>query len=60
MQVTHQRQSFVTFLTGLCAIIGGVFVTSRLIDEAIYAFRGAMQRASGVRAVLAAATSDGL
>ena len=36
IQYTEKRRSFMRFLTGVCAIIGGVFTVAGLIDSMIY------------------------
>jgi len=36
VQYTEKRRSFMHFLTGVCAIIGGVFTVAGLIDSMIY------------------------
>ena len=36
IQYTEKRRSFMHFLTGVCAIIGGVFTVAGLIDSMIY------------------------
>jgi len=36
VQYTEKRRSFTHFLTGVCAIIGGVFTVASLIDSMIY------------------------
>jgi len=36
VQYTEKRRSFTHFLTGVCAIIGGVFTVAGLIDSIIY------------------------
>lgn len=36
VQFTEKRRSFMHFLTGVCAIIGGVFTVAGLIDSMIY------------------------
>jgi len=36
IQYTETRRSFLRFLTGVCAIIGGVYTVARLIDCMIY------------------------
>jgi hypothetical protein len=33
---TQQRKSFTSFLTGVCAIVGGVFTVAGMIDSFIY------------------------
>jgi hypothetical protein len=36
VKFTEARRSFTHFLTGLCAIIGGVFTVAGIIDSFIY------------------------
>jgi len=36
VQYTEKRRSFMHFLTGVCAIIGGIFTVAGLIDSMIY------------------------
>ena len=36
VKFTEKYTTFTTFLTSLCAIIGGVFTTAGLVDAAIY------------------------
>lgn len=36
IQYTEKRRSFMHFLTGVCAIIGGVFTVAGLIDSLVY------------------------
>lgn len=36
VQITETRRSFMHFLTGVCAIVGGVFTVASLIDAMIY------------------------
>lgn len=36
VRFNEERSSFTTFLTSLCAIIGGVFTVSGLVDAFIY------------------------
>ncbi|CAM6128329.1 unnamed protein product [Calypogeia fissa] len=36
VNVTHERTSFLHFLTNLCAIIGGIFTVSGIIDSVVY------------------------
>ena len=35
-KVTESRRSYSSFLTGLCAIVGGVFTVAGLIDSALH------------------------
>lgn len=36
VKFTESRKSFAHFLTGVCAIIGGVFTVAGLVDSLIY------------------------
>lgn len=36
VKFTETRKSFAHFLTGVCAIIGGVFTVAGLVDSMIY------------------------
>lgn len=36
VHVAEKRQSFLHFLTSVCAIIGGVFTVSGLVDSVVY------------------------
>lgn len=36
VQLSETRRSFTHFLTGICAIIGGVFTVAGMVDGAIY------------------------
>ena len=46
MQVTvsEVRQSFASFLTQICAIIGGVFTVTGLFDGAVFHSSNALRR----------------
>ena len=34
--VTEEREAFASFLTQICAIIGGVFTVTGLLDSVVY------------------------
>ena len=36
LQVTEGRRSLSTFLTGLCAIVGGVFTVAGMLDSCLF------------------------
>jgi len=36
VKFTEERKSFTHFLTGVCAIIGGVFTVAGIIDALVY------------------------
>ncbi len=36
VRIVTKRSSFLTFLTSVCAIVGGVFTVSGLIDGFVY------------------------
>lgn len=44
VQYTENRRSFMHFLTGLCAIVGGIFTVAGLIDSMIYHSSRALQK----------------
>uniref|UniRef100_UPI00358FB997 endoplasmic reticulum-Golgi intermediate compartment protein 3 isoform X2 n=1 Tax=Myxine glutinosa TaxID=7769 RepID=UPI00358FB997 len=44
VRFTERQRSFTHFLTGVCAIIGGVFTVAGLIDSAIYHSARAIQK----------------
>jgi len=44
IQYSEKRRSFMHFLTGVCAIIGGVFTVAGLIDSIIYHSSRALKR----------------
>lgn len=44
VQYTENRRSFMHFLTGLCAIVGGIFTVAGLIDSMIYYSSRALQK----------------
>ncbi|XP_065063686.1 endoplasmic reticulum-Golgi intermediate compartment protein 3-like isoform X2 [Rhopilema esculentum] len=44
VQYTEKRRSFMHFLTGVCAIVGGVFTVAGLIDSMIYHSARALQK----------------
>lgn len=44
VHITENKKSFVQFLTSLCAIIGGVFTVSALLDRVIYGVEKKMNR----------------
>lgn len=44
VKYTEKRRSFMHFLTGVCAIIGGVFTVAGLIDSMIYHSAKALQK----------------
>jgi len=44
VQYTESRRSFMHFLTGLCAIVGGIFTVAGLIDSMIYHSSRALQK----------------
>ncbi|XP_066951335.1 endoplasmic reticulum-Golgi intermediate compartment protein 3 [Macrobrachium rosenbergii] len=44
VKYTEKKKSLGHFLTGLCAIIGGVFTVAGLIDSGVYNFHRAIQR----------------
>lgn len=44
VKYTEKRRSFMHFLTGVCAIIGGVFTVAGLIDAMIYHSARALQK----------------
>ncbi|KAL4218267.1 Endoplasmic reticulum-Golgi intermediate compartment protein 3 [Mactra antiquata] len=44
VKYTEKRRSFMHFLTGVCAIIGGVFTVAGLIDSMIYHSARALQK----------------
>ncbi|XP_065844191.1 endoplasmic reticulum-Golgi intermediate compartment protein 3-like isoform X3 [Oscarella lobularis] len=44
VQITESRRSFMHFLTGVCAIIGGVFTVAGLIDSMIYHSMRSLQK----------------
>ncbi|XP_076456830.1 endoplasmic reticulum-Golgi intermediate compartment protein 3-like [Babylonia areolata] len=44
VKFTEKRRSFMHFLTGICAIVGGVFTVAGLIDSLIYQSAKAIQR----------------
>ena len=35
-QVTESRKTYSSFLTGLCAIVGGVFTVAGMVDSALH------------------------
>lgn len=44
VKYTERRKSFVHFLTGACAIVGGVFTVASLIDALIYKSQKVIQK----------------
>ncbi|KAK3755752.1 hypothetical protein QZH41_019988 [Actinostola sp. cb2023] len=44
VQYTESRRSFMHFLTGVCAIIGGIFTVAGLVDSMIYHSSRAIQK----------------
>lgn len=44
VQYTESRRSFMHFLTGVCAIVGGIFTVAGLIDSMIYHSSRALQK----------------
>lgn len=44
VQLTEHRRSFAHFLTGICAIIGGVFTVAGMIDSMVYHSAKALQK----------------
>ncbi|KAK6167931.1 hypothetical protein SNE40_021854 [Patella caerulea] len=44
VKYTEKQRSFMHFLTGVCAIIGGVFTVAGLIDSMIYHSARAIQK----------------
>lgn len=44
IRITETRRSFLHFLTGVCAIVGGVFTVASLVDAALYHSQRAFQR----------------
>ncbi|KAJ7361908.1 Endoplasmic reticulum-Golgi intermediate compartment protein 3 [Desmophyllum pertusum] len=44
VQYTESRRSFMHFLTGLCAIVGGIFTVAGLVDSMIYHSARALQK----------------
>ncbi|XP_053382292.1 endoplasmic reticulum-Golgi intermediate compartment protein 3-like isoform X1 [Mercenaria mercenaria] len=44
VKYTEKRRSFMHFLTGVCAIIGGIFTVAGLIDSMIYHSARALQK----------------
>jgi len=44
VQYTEKRRSFMHFLTGVCAIVGGIFTVAGLIDSMIYHSARALQK----------------
>lgn len=44
VQYTENRRSFMHFLTGLCAIVGGIFTVAGLVDSMIYHSSRALQK----------------
>ncbi|XP_078382072.1 endoplasmic reticulum-Golgi intermediate compartment protein 3-like isoform X2 [Oculina patagonica] len=44
VQYTESRRSFMHFLTGLCAIVGGIFTVAGLVDSMIYHSSRALQK----------------
>ena len=43
-KVTYARKSYSSFLTGLCAIVGGVFTVAGMLDSAIHRLSGKSDR----------------
>ena len=44
VQLTEHRRSFTHFLTGVCAIVGGVFTVAGMLDGMIYHSARALQK----------------
>ncbi|CAH3151072.1 hypothetical protein pdam_00002652 [Pocillopora damicornis] len=44
VQYTESRRSFMHFLTGVCAIVGGIFTVAGLVDSMIYHSARALQK----------------
>ena len=44
IKYTERRKSFAHFLTGVCAIIGGVFSVAGIIDSFIYHSMRSLQK----------------
>lgn len=44
VQFKEERRSFAHFLTQLCAIIGGVYTVSSLIDKLLYSSMRSLQK----------------
>ncbi|XP_052765146.1 endoplasmic reticulum-Golgi intermediate compartment protein 3-like [Mya arenaria] len=44
VKYTEKRRSFMHFLTGVCAIIGGVFTVAGLLDSVVYHSHRALQK----------------
>uniref|UniRef100_A0A8W8MY15 Endoplasmic reticulum-Golgi intermediate compartment protein 3 n=1 Tax=Magallana gigas TaxID=29159 RepID=A0A8W8MY15_MAGGI len=44
VKYTEKQRSFMHFLTGVCAIIGGIFTVAGLIDSMIYHSSRALQK----------------
>ena len=52
VKFTEKRTSFTHFLVSLCAIVGGVFTVSGIIDSVIYSTGGAIMRGGGKKSEL--------
>eukprot|EP00117_Sycon_ciliatum_P003897 scpid68113/ scgid8497/ Endoplasmic reticulum-Golgi intermediate compartment protein 3 len=44
VQLTETRRSFIHFITSVCAIVGGLFTVSSLVDSLIYNAQRALQK----------------
>ncbi|KAL9645959.1 hypothetical protein ABK040_001066 [Willaertia magna] len=47
VHIKERKKSFLQFLTSLCAIVGGVFTVSALIDKLIYGVSKRVERSTG-------------